>query len=84
MFRHLDICFSSPVCNCKTQNLEWGLWADADRAVALFVTCKDCRTSLFIPPSKLVADFKFEVPYPTAPNKNARIITLVQDPKDKK
>lgn len=79
MFTRIDICLTSPICSCETQDLAWTTPRDLDNLPCLELKCKTCSTTLVVPNEKFVARFVLSVPYPKqrAKQEPARVLKLV-------
>lgn len=63
MFKRISIELTEPICTCKQQSLGWSVDSQPEGS-GLCITCKECKTSLKIPYTKLLGQFAFDKPYP--------------------
>lgn len=71
MLQLIEFTFSSPICNCRKNNVRWGWETD------FYITCQTCHTSLFMETSRLKARITFEKDYPEGNAVSDNILRIV-------
>ncbi len=64
MFKNIGINLAGPICKCESQNLIWGIVADKDLEILLYISCATCSVKIQVPYKQIFAYFNLEKKYP--------------------
>lgn len=64
MVKNIRIKLRGPICNCKKQNLGWGVILDNTNRYGLQINCNDCQVTIILTFKEFRMGFDLDVPYP--------------------
>ena len=71
MFKKLSIRLSGPICQCKAQDLTWGMISPG-----IYIKCNSCNTVLNVGEKSLIASFDLDKPYPKGTVKKPELTVI--------